>query len=436
MTLVSLRFSGSLDGLRPADRTALLDRRPPDDDLLRDTVAATIDVIRREGDSALRSLIREYDGVNLKTLEVPSERCREALERLAPPLRAALERAVRNIEIVHRSMLPVATTVVPEPGIVVTRRPVPLDRVGVYAPGGKAAYPSSVLMGAVPARVVGVREVILCTPPDSSGRPSDVVLAASALAGVDRVFAAGGAGAIAAMAYGTETIPRVDRIVGPGGAWVTEAKLQVSRAVSIDGPAGPSELLVLADETADPAVVAREMIAQAEHDEAACVVAVALGVEQADRIEGSLLAQASATRRSDIVRKALAGQGGVLSTNSREQALAFANAYAAEHLLLAVADPAPWQNEIRNAGAVFVGATSSVAFGDYMTGANHVLPTGGLARAYSGLSSSDFVRWVSEQRVDGQGAASLASDVAALAEVEGLDGHARAARAWTSGESI
>jgi histidinol dehydrogenase len=435
MTLVSLRFSGSLDGLRPADRTALLDRRPPDDDLLRDTVAATIDVIRREGDSALRSLIREYDGVNLKTLEVPSERCREALERLAPPLRAALERAVRNIEIVHRSMLPVATTVVPEPGIVVTRRPVPLDRVGVYAPGGKAAYPSSVLMGAVPARVVGVREVILCTPPDSSGRPSDVVLAASALAGVDRVFAAGGAGAIAAMAYGTETIPRVDRIVGPGGAWVTEAKLQVSRAVSIDGPAGPSELLVLADETADPAVVAREMIAQAEHDEAACVVAVALGVEQADRIEGSLLAQASATRRSDIVRKALAGQGGVLSTNSREQALAFANAYAAEHLLLAVADPAPWQNEIRNAGAVFVGATSSVAFGDYMTGANHVLPTGGLARAYSGLSSSDFVRWVSEQRVDGQGAASLASDVAALAEVEGLDGHARAARAWTSGES-
>ena len=436
MTLVSLRFSGSLDGLRPADRTALLDRRPPDDDLLRDTVAATIDVIRREGDSALRSLIREYDGVNLKTLEVPSERCREALERLAPPLRAALERAVRNIEIVHRSMLPVATTVVPEPGIVVTRRPVPLDRVGVYAPGGKAAYPSSVLMGAVPARVVGVREVILCTPPDSSGRPSDVVLAASALAGVDRVFAAGGAGAIAAMAYGTETIPRVDRIVGPGGAWVTEAKLQVSRAVSIDGPAGPSELLVLADETADPAVVAREMIAQAEHDEAACVVAVALGVEQADCIEGSLLAQASATRRSDIVRKALAGQGGVLSTNSREQALAFANAYAAEHLLLAVADPAPWQNEIRNAGAVFVGATSSVAFGDYMTGANHVLPTGGLARAYSGLSSSDFVRWVSEQRVDGQGAASLASDVAALAEVEGLDGHARAARAWTSGESI
>ncbi len=436
MTLVSLRFSGSLDGLRPTDRTALLDRRPADDDLLRDTVAATIDVIRREGDRALRSLVREYDGVNLKALEVPPDRCWEALEHLAPPLRAAMERAVRNIEIVHRSMLPVATTVAPEPGIVVKRRPVPLDRVGVYAPGGKAAYPSSVLMGAVPARVVGVREVILCTPPDSSGRPSDVVLAAAALAGIDRVFAVGGAGAIAAMAYGTETIPRVDRIVGPGGAWVTEAKLQVSRAVSIDGPAGPSELLVLADESADPAVVAREMIAQAEHDEAACVVAVALGVEQADRIEGSLLAQASATRRSDIVRKALAGQGGVLSTNSREQALAFANAYAAEHLLLAVADPAPWQDGIRNAGAVFVGATSSVAFGDYMTGANHVLPTGGLARAYSGLSTSDFVRWVSEQRVDGQGAASLASDVAALAEVEGLDGHARAARAWTSGESL
>ena len=434
MTLVSLRFSGSLDGLRPSDRTALLDRRVADDDLLRDTVAATIDVIRREGDSALRSLVREYDGVNLKALEVPRERCTEALARLDFALRTAMERAARNIEVVHRSMLPAATRVVPEPGIVVTRRPVALERVGVYAPGGKAAYPSSVLMGAVPARVAGVREVIVCTPPEASGRPSEVVLAACALAGVDRVFAVGGAGAIAAMAYGTESIPRVDRIVGPGSAWVTEAKLQVSRVVSIDGPAGPSELLVLADESADPAVVAREMIAQAEHDEAACVVAVALGVDQADRIEGSLLAQASATRRTDIVRKALAGQGGVLSTNSREQALAFANAYAAEHLLLAVADPVSWQDEIRSAGAVFVGATSSVAFGDYMTGANHVLPTGGLARAYSGLSTSDFVRWITEQHVDREGAASLAADAALLAEVEGLDGHARAARAWTNGE--
>ena len=434
MTLVELRFSGSLDGLRPADRAALLERRVSDDDLLRDTVGATIDVVRREGDSALRALVREYDGVTLKALEVPRRRCIEALERLDPSLRAAMERAVRNIDAVHRSMLPTATEIVPEPGVVVTRRPIPLERVGVYVPGGKAAYPSSVLMGAVPARVAGVREVIVCTPPDSSGAPSAAVLAACALAGVDRVFAVGGAGAIAAMAYGTESIPRVDRIVGPGSVWVTEAKLQVARVVAIDAPAGPSELLVLADESADPAAVAREMVAQAEHDESACVIAVALGERVADRIEASLLAQASATRRGEIVRRALAGQGGVLSASSREQALAFANAYAAEHLLLAVTDASAWEDEIDNAGAVFVGSTSSVAFGDYMTGANHVLPTGGLARSYSGLSTLDFVRWVSRQSVTREAAESLAADVAILAEAEGLDGHARAARAWANGE--
>jgi histidinol dehydrogenase len=226
----------------------------------------------------------------------------------------------------------------------------------------------------------------------------------------------------------------VDRIVGPGSVWVTEAKLQVARVVAIDAPAGPSELLVLADGSADPAAVAREMVAQAEHDEAASVIAVTLGEHEADRIEASLLAQASATRRGEIVRRALAGQGGVLSASSREQALAFANAYAPEHLLLAVTDASEWEEEIDHAGAVFIGSTSSVAFGDYMTGANHVLPTGGLARSYSGLSTLDFVRWVSSQSVTRAAAESLAADVATLADAEGLDGHARAARAWANGE--
>lgn len=434
MSLVSLRFSGSLENLRPEDLKALLHRGVVDDDLVRDTVGAIIDVVRRDGDAALRALVREYDGVNLKALEVPAERCAEALERLDPELRRAMEHAARNIETVHRAMLPSVSEVSPEPGITVTRRPVPLDRVGVYAPGGKAAYPSSVLMGAVPARVAGVREIIVCTPPGPTGAPSAAVLAACALAGVDRVFAVGGAGAIAAMAYGTESIPQVDRIVGPGSAWVAEAKLQVARVVAIDSPAGPSELLVLADDSADPAIVAREMIAQAEHDEAACVVAVTLGVPLADRVEASLLAQAAAASRAAIVREALARNGGILSADSREQALAFANAYAPEHLLLAVGDATAWQRDIRNAGAVFVGATSSVAFGDYITGGNHVLPTGGLARAYSGLSTLDFVRWVSEQQVTREAAQRLASDVGRLAKVEGLDGHARAALAWADGD--
>lgn len=433
MTQAALRFTGPLDDLAPAEQRALLTRTIPDDELVRDTVGATIDVVRHEGDAALRSLAREYDGVSLKELEVPRARWLEALDSLDEPLRAALERAARNIELVHRATLPEGVTVSPEPGVTVTRRPVPLARAGVYAPGGKAAYPSSVLMGVIPARVAGVPEVIVCTPPGPSGAPSAAVLAACAVARVDRVFAVGGAGAIAALAYGTQTIPRVDIIVGPGNAWVTEAKLQVARAVAIDLPAGPSELLVLADDSADPAVVAREMLAQAEHDEDACVIALTTDGALAERIEGSLLAQAAATRRAAIVRKALASHGGVLSAGSREQAIAFANAWAPEHLLLVVSEPGLWLPEIRNAGAVFVGETSSVAFGDYVTGANHVLPTGGLARSYSGLSTLDFIRWVSEQTVSADAARRLSEDVALLANAEGLDAHARAAAAWAGG---
>ncbi|MGQ0647424.1 MAG: histidinol dehydrogenase [Gemmatimonadaceae bacterium] len=433
MSATTLRFRGPLTALDESDRRALFDRTVADDDLLRDTVGAIIDLVRREGDTALKALAREYDHAKLTALEVPHSHWTRALHGLTPELRRAFERAGRNIEAVHRAMLPAALEMEVEPGIVVGRRPDPLGRVGVYAPGGKASYPSSVLMGAIPARAAGVNEVIVCSPPDSSGRPSAGVLAACAIAGVDRVFAVGGAGAIAAMAFGTTSIPRVDRIVGPGNSYVAMAKAMVSNVVAIDSPAGPSELLVLADDTADPAIVAREMIAQAEHDEASGVVAVTLGGELADRIEASLIAQAAATRRSDIVRKALAAQGGILVAATREQAAAFATMYAAEHLLIAMRDPAGITRAVRNAGTVCEGTSSSVVFGDYMTGANHVLPTGGLARSYSGLSTYDFVRWTSYQRVSVEGAASLAPDVAALAEAEGLDGHARAARAWASG---
>ena len=430
MSLVTLRFRGALTDLRAEDRVALFDRMPDRDDLLHDTVGAIIDVVRREGDSALRSLAREYDQVKLDRLEVPKAEWTRALEGIGPELRTALERAARNIERVHRAMLPAATEVEVEPGILVGRRPDPLGRVGVYAPGGKASYPSSVLMGVVPARVAGVGEVIVCSPPAAGGRPLPGVLAACAIAGVDRVFAVGGAGAVAAMAYGTGSIPRVDRIVGPGNAYVATAKLMVSDVVAIDSPAGPSELLVLADDSADPALVAREMIAQAEHDELACAVTVALGAALAERIEASLIAQAAATGRREIVRKALAAQGGVLVATTREQATAFATLYAPEHLLIAMRDAGQVRDAVRHAGTIFEGVSSSVSFGDYMTGANHVLPTGGLARAYSGLSTLDFVRWTTWQRVTPEAAARLAPDVGAFADAEGLDGHARSARAW------
>ena len=429
-----LRWRGACAELTAADRRALFERTAAIDAAVGERTASIVARVRQEGDVALRALAHELDGVDLEALEVPRVRWQSALDALSPTLRAALERSAANIERVHRAFRPVAQETESEPGIVVGRRPDPLGRVGVYAPGGRAAYPSSVLMGIVPARVAGVGEILLCSPPArETGQPSDVVLAAAALAGADRVFALGGAGAIVAMAYGTDSVPRVDRIVGPGNAYVAEAKLQVANVVAIDSPAGPSELLVLCDESADPALVARELLAQAEHDPLAAVVAVTTSARVADAIIDALTAQLPAQPRAEICRAALEGQGAVLVADSLDACVAFANEYAAEHLLLAVEPLDHMLGRLRNAGTVFVGASASVAFGDYMTGANHVLPTGGLARSYSGLSTLDFVRWTTYQRVSVDAAARLSNDVGVFADAERLPGHAFAARAWSAG---
>ena len=429
---LALRVTGRVDALSDADRRALCDRATSDDAGVRERTAAIVARVRRDGDAALRAMAREFDGAELAALEVPREEWRAALEHLDAGLRRAMERTIANITTVHAAFRPKAQRVEPEPGIVVGRRPDPLRRVGVYAPGGRAAYPSSVFMGVVPARVAGVGEIVLCSPPSEDGLPAPVVLAAAALANVDRVFALGGAGAIAAMAYGTESVPRVDRIVGPGNAYVAEAKLQVSGACAIDSPAGPSELLVIADHAADPAAVAREMVAQAEHDPLAAVVCVAVGDETAEQVAAALADLAPSADRREIVLAALAARGGVLVAQTYDEAVAFSNEYAPEHLQLAIGEPElPMVlARVRNAGTVFLGETSSVAYGDYMTGANHVLPTGGLARSYSGLSTLDFVRWTTWQRVTPRAADKLAWDVGRFAEAEGLPGHAAAARAW------
>lgn len=430
-----LRWSGRFADLTLEDRRALIERSGGAVDVaIRERTASIVQRVRATGDPALHALAAELDGVALESLEVPHAACRSALDALDPALRRSMERSAANLERVHRAFLPSTQETESEPGIVIGRRPDPLQRVGVYAPGGRAAYPSSVLMGVVPARVAGVKEIILCSPPDrSTGRPSNVVLAAAALAGADRVFALGGAGAIAAMAFGTASVPRVDRIVGPGNAYVAEAKLLVASAVAIDSPAGPSELLVLCDASADAALVARELLAQAEHDPLAAVVAVCTDPELAEQIVFELARQLPLQPRTDIAAAALGGQGAVLVANDLADGVALANAYAAEHLLLLVAEPDAALAQLRGAGTVFVGASSSVAFGDYMTGANHVLPTGGLARSYSGLSTLDFVRWTTWQRVSREAAARLATDVGAFADAEGLPGHALAARAWADG---
>lgn len=433
MSGLPLRFDAApLDSSRAAaleDRDAGFASTPA----VAREVSALLARVRAEGDGALRDFARRFDGAALEALEVPRDRWRIALESLAPELRAALERAARNIERAHRAFLPAPVEVEVEPGVRIGRRPEPLARVGVYAPGGRAAYPSSVLMACVPARVAGVRDVIVCSPPGRDTLlPSPLVLAAAELSGATRVFALGGAGAIGAMAFGTESVPRVDRIVGPGNAWVAEAKRQVSGSVGIDSPAGPSELLVVADGAANSANVARELVAQAEHDPDALALAVVVGERAASALAEALRSAAAGCERRDVVESSLAARGGVLFAPTLERALAFASEFAPEHLLLAVEDPSAAFAAVRDAGAVFLGESSSVAFGDYLSGGNHVLPTAGFARTSSGLSTQDFCRWTQWQRVTPAAAAALAADCARLARAEGLPGHAAAAERWNS----
>ncbi|RKI11148.1 histidinol dehydrogenase [Corallococcus sp. AB030] len=430
MSASILKYQGALSSLEPDARRRLLARTGASDALVASRVQALIARVRTEGDRALFDFAREFDRVELAALEVPRERWNAALESIPSDVREALTRAARNIARAHAAQRPQAIEVETEPGVIVGRRPDPLRRVGVYAPGGRAVYPSSVLMGVVPAKVAGVGEIIVCSPPGPDGLPSAGVLAAAALAGADRVFALGGAGAVAALAYGTQSVPRVDRIVGPGNAYVAAAKLQVVDAVAIDAPAGPSEILVVADSSARPDAVARELLAQTEHDPEACCVALVVGAPLAQAVRDAVEQQARVARRGDIVLSALGSRGAVLRIDSLEEAWPFVAEFAPEHLLLATATPTEDLARVRNAGTVFVGQRASVAFGDYLTGANHVLPTAGLARAYSGLSVLDFYRWTTWQRVTPEAAAAMADDVGILADSEGLFAHAAAARAW------
>ncbi|MDP9280005.1 MAG: histidinol dehydrogenase [Gemmatimonadota bacterium] len=426
------RYTGALSALSVDERGSVVRRTSTARSLVRERTEEIVRRVRVDGDRALRTMARTYDEVSLEALEVPGTVRRRALAEIDLGLRSALERAARNIAAVHSAAPPRTVEVETEPGVTVGRRPDPLQRVGIYSPGGGAAYASSVLMAGIPARIAGVSEVIVCSPPQKDGYPARVVIAACEIAGVDRVFALGGAGAIAAMAYGTESVPRVDRIVGPGNAYVAEAKLQVSRDVGIDSPAGPSELLVICDAGCDAGTIAREVIAQAEHDVNACVVVVALDDETALSIADAVEQTLAGVSRAGVVRGSLEQNGALLRADSLAEAVEFASDFAPEHLLLALADGESVLPDIRNAGCVFVGQQSSVVFGDYITGGNHVLPTGGLARSYSGLGTLDFVRWTSYQKLTRDAAQRLAADTAILAGAEGLPAHAAAALGWSA----
>ncbi|MFO8173159.1 MAG: histidinol dehydrogenase [Longimicrobiales bacterium] len=415
--------------LTPEERRGLLDRRPSDEPELQDRVRKIIARVRAGGDAALLEMAREFDGVSLVALEVPREAWDEALARLDPLLRANLEEAARNIRIFHEAQIPGEVEVTVRPGVRLGRRAVPLERVGVYAPGGRAAYPSSVLMGVVPARAAGVPEILVCSPPGPSGLPPDQVLAACAMGGATRLFTIGGAGAMAALAYGTESVPRVDAIVGPGNRWVTEGKRQVAGEVIIDSPAGPSEVLVVADEGADARLCALELICQAEHDPDAAVALVTTSRALMGAVRNSLEAETARTPRREIVESALAARGALLLAGDRDEALVFAREYAAEHLALFTDRPREDLDRVSTAGTVFLGESAAVAYGDYLTGANHVLPTGGLARSFSSLSTLHFLRMFTWQEISPEAASEMADAVERMAEAEGLPGHAEAVRA-------
>jgi histidinol dehydrogenase len=422
-----------LDALTPESRRRLLERGGASDTATEAAVRRIIEDVRARGDEALRDFAERFDGVRLNALEVPRRTWDDALHALEPEVRAALEVAADRIAAFHRAQLPAPLEIETEPGVRLGRRADPLRRVGVYAPGGRAAYPSSVLMGVVPAHVAGVGEIIVCSPPGPDGLPPGAVLAACALAGASRVFALGGAGAIAALALGTRSVPRVDKVVGPGNAYVTEAKRQLNGVVAIDSPAGPSEVLIIGDGSARPDLVAAELLAQAEHDPDAAAVLISTSEVECDVVATEVRRLLDAQPRADIIRRALAERGALLQADSLEEAIAFAIEYAPEHLAVMTREPRRLLPSLRSAGTIFLGAPSSVAFGDYLTGANHVLPTGGLARAWSGLSTLDFLRWTTYQELTPAAAATLAEPTGVLADAEGLPAHALAARLRADG---
>ena len=382
------------------------------------------DDVRANGDAAISRYTKQFDGVDLKSFEVTEEEIEEAAELIDYETVEHLENAIDHIEAFHALQLPAGDLWLTEiaPGIRLGLKYTPLERVGAYVPGGTGSYPSSALMLVVPAKVAGVPDVVACTPPRQDGTVHPLTLTALDMAEADRIYKIGGVQAIAAMAYGTESVPGVEKIIGPGNAYVTAAKLYVRDACEIDMPAGPSEVAVLADATADPAFVAADMIAQCEHDPNAMAVLLTPSQDLAIAVEAEVKRQAATAARKAIIEKA----GKVIYVaEDMDAAVDACNEIAPEHVEIMAADPLPVLNGVRNAGTIYVGEYAPVAAGDYASGANHVLPTGGYAKTFSGMNTMQFLKVTSVQVIDRNGLASIKDTIMALAEIEGFDAHAK-----------
>jgi histidinol dehydrogenase len=425
----------------PAALRGVLPRAAVDVEAATHAVRPVVEAVRERGLDAVREATLRFDGVEPAELRVPAAALAGALERLDPDVRAALAEAIARVRRVHEAQRPAEQRVEVVPGGTVTRRHLPVDRVGLYVPGGLSPLPSSVVMNVVPAQVAGVGAIALVSPPraDSGGLPDRTILAACALLGVDEVYAVGGAQAVAMLAYGVPGVEPVDLVTGPGNIYVTAAKRLLRGVVGIDSEAGPSEVAVLADDTADTALVAADLLSQAEHGPTSASVLVTDSTALADAADAELEAQVAATKHVQRVTAALGGpQSGVLLVRDLEQGLAVVDAYAAEHLEVMTRDAAAVARRVRHAGCVFVGPHSPVSLGDYAAGSNHVLPTGGSCRHTAGLSVQTFLRGVSLVEYDEAALAGVAGHVVTLAHAEDLPAHANAltVRTERSGGSV
>ena len=408
------------------DRAEILDRKENVFNVA-DTVSEIIKTVREKGDSALFAFCEKFDKVKLSSLEVSSEEIEAAFLAVEPEFVEILKEAKENIYAFHSRQVRNSFLINEKDGVVIGQKVIPIEKVGLYVPGGTAAYPSSVLMNAIPAKIAGCSEIVMVTPPSADGSVNPAILAAAKVAGVDRIFKVGGAQAVAALAYGTESVPAVNKIVGPGNAFVAEAKKQVFGRVAIDMIAGPSEILVVADSTCNPVYVAADLLSQAEHDKNATAVLVTDSKELAVATAEELERQLSLLSREEIARTSVENNGKIIITKDIDEAIEVANALAPEHLEICVDEPFKYLDKIRHAGSVFMGKYCPEALGDYFAGPNHTLPTSGTARFSSPLSVDDFVKKTQFSYYTEDALAKVASKVEYFAKKEGLTAHARSA---------
>ena len=394
---------------------------------VEDIVSEIISNVKTQKDAALLAYTEKFDKVALDSLQVSEQEITEAFNQSDPEFIRVMRDAAANIRDYHKNQVRQGFEIKKNGGIVLGQKITPLAKVGIYVPGGTAAYPSTVLMNSIPAKLAGVGEIVMVTPPGKDGKVNPAILCAAKIAGVDKVFKVGGAQAVAALAYGTESIPCVDKIVGPGNAFVAEAKRQVYGKVAIDMIAGPSEILVLADGKSDPAFVAADLLSQAEHDKMASAVLVTDSAELALQVQAEVETQLAALPRYEIARSSIDNFGKIIVCSDLWQAIDVANRIAPEHLEICVDDPFPYLDKIKNAGSVFLGRYCPEALGDYYAGTNHTLPTSGTARFSSALSVDDFIKKISYTYYDKNAIQKAAPDIALFARKEGLDAHARSA---------